>query len=88
MHLKIDDKLEMNFTVGNTNDPEFFLTEDKTKSFLAEISSGVNVPKKTSAIQAWKKSPAGVGMTFDDVLPFSAPKITLERSKSNIYNTV
>ena len=75
----------MNFTVGNTNDPEFFLTENKTISFLVEISSDVTVPKKTSAIQAWRKT--GGGMTFNDVLPISAPEITLARSKSNIFYT-
>ena len=75
----------MNFTVGNTNDPEFFLTENKTIGFLAEISSDVTVPKKTSAIQAWRKT--GGGMTFNDVLPISAPEITLARSKSNIFYT-
>ena len=83
MHVQKDDKLGMNFTVGDTSDPEIYLTENKTIGFLAEISSGVTVPKMTSAIQAWKK-PSG-GMTFNDVLKLKDVKLKLARSKSNIH---
>ena len=94
MHLKIDDKLGMNFTIDNAD--QFYLTEDKTKSFLAEISSGVTVPKKTSAIQVWKKQSLPKGgsgktyeatMTFNDVLSLKEKRLTLARSKSHIFYT-
>ena len=84
MHVQKDDKLGMNFTVGETTDPEIYLTENKTISFLAEISSGVTVPKITSAIQAWKKLGSG-GMTFNDMLKLNDVKLKLARSKSIIY---
>ena len=84
----------MNFTIRNAD--QFYLTEDKTKSFLAEISSGVTVPKKTSAIQVWKKPSAPktgsdktfeATMTFNDVLSLKDEGLTLARSKPNIYYT-
>ena len=86
----------MNFTIATAD--QFYLTEDKTTGFMAEISSGVTVPKKTSAIQAWKKPTlpkAGKGnentyegtMTFNDVLSLKDKGLTLARSKSNIYYT-
>ena len=82
----------MNFTIANAD--QFYLTEDKTNGFLAEISSGVTVPKKTSAIQVWKKLSAPKSgktyeatMTFNDVLSLKDKGLTLARSKSNIYHT-
>ena len=86
MHVQKDDKLGMNFTVGGTGDPEIYLTENKTMGFLAEISSGVAVPKMTSAIQAWKKATSG-GMTFNDEISLNAAKLELTRSKSKVYRT-
>ena len=73
MHAKQDDKVEMEF-VYSTGINEYYLTENKTAGFLAEIQSGVTVSKMSSAIQAWKKPASGTfsatGTTYKNKMTF------------------
>ena len=86
----------MEFVLPN----EIYLRANKTATFLAEITSGVTVAKKTYAIQAWKK-PSGKGtdsatgttyentMTFNEELDLDidpTKSLPLEKSKLIIPN--
>ena len=72
MHAKQDDKVEMEFVYATYGD--YYLTENKTAGFLAEIQSGVTVSKMSSAIQAWKKTGSGTtsntGTTYSNKMTF------------------
>ena len=73
MHAKQDDKVEMEFVYATYGD--YYLTENKTAGFLAEIQSGVTVSKMSSAIQAWKKPASGTpstsGTTYSNTMTFN-----------------
>ena len=71
MYAKKDDKVEMEFLYSTG---KYYLTENKTAGFLAEIQSGVTVSKMSSAIQAWKKTGSGTssttGTTYSNKMTF------------------
>ena len=72
------------FLIGDTN---IYLREDK-EEFLAEITSGVTVPTRTTSIQGWVKTTERTTtgnwknkMTFDHEIHLNNRELTLSESK-------